>query len=199
MKWHRWMWPAIALAVVAVAYGSLVLYWQFHFKISPISLSDQEYARVARIGQEVEEVGKGMKAGQVPWRKIDYASVGLPDKEAKLLRLREAVNAFQLKFNRLPDSPSELWELSRAVPGAEYRQKELRRLGRDCGLVSVTADSYILNCDQWSPPDRVALDRLVGTFQSDTERFYLVESHLILFVPSFVHERPLVVASPSSN
>ncbi len=184
----------VAIVGIASTYGGIIWYWQRHFEITPISVSEENHAKAAQIKHDLDETLAGMKAGEIPWRKIDYSSVGFPGKEAELLELRREVDGFNLKFGRLPISPSELLELLKAVPSARrYREKDFRRFARDCQMVLLGADSYILNCDGWQPGDRTDLERLVATFQPHTERFYLVGKNLVLFVPPFVKGRPLVV------
>src|SRR5258707_15771175 len=78
----------------------------FKLKFPPSTASEE--ARMGRIVKNIDGLSQGASKRTVPWRKIDRASIGLPETEARLLMLPSAVDFF---FPPLGRQPSEIGEL----------------------------------------------------------------------------------------
>ncbi len=185
-------WVGVSILAVGTAYAALVVYVQMHLSLGPSNYGPEERAKLAEDIHQIEAVASGVKAGKIPWRTVDYRSIGFPEQEAKLLQLRRWVDAFEVKFHRLPASVGDFSQL--AASGDQRRR--FRRFASQCQIVALESESYILNCSEWKFESRADLDHLVGSFPPATEKFYLVWNHVILYVPPFVSNRPLRVTEP---
>ena len=142
------------------------------------------------ITENLKEATKQVPPGSAPWRKVDHNSIGFPSSEAELLELEGFVGVFEVSQRSLPAHSADLLALERVAPRPPRVQARLNKLVKDCQLISLAEDSYILNCDGWTPPSGEALKPLVNAFDSETERFYNLQGHVILYVPPFVKARP---------
>ncbi len=189
-KRRKWLILAVASALAVVAGASLYALWRFqHTPLRAFNEEDLRWFEGLIMG--AEEFHKEMSAGKMPWRKADYSSVGFPEKEAKLRELRTAIELSQIRFGRLPNNPAELLDMIKVSEIRSDEKREYAELARECQIVVLAPDSYILNCNGWKLPNKAELSRLVESFDPDTEKFYLVQRHVILYAPSFVHGQPL--------
>jgi hypothetical protein len=137
----------------------------------------------ARLTKDVDSLALDIKDGKTPWRKVDLASVGAPEEEARLLGLRHLVEVFEVGLGRPPNDASELQQIIlKASP--RFRQRRLLdEDARECGIFTFPQDSYLLNCDGWRPAAPNDLRSLVERFDSETEKFYVVGGHVFLYAP----------------
>jgi hypothetical protein len=106
-------------------------------------------------------------------------NVGSALTEAKLLEIRRDVRSYESMHRRLPVDFSEL----ESVAFPPNWKGNLEKFGNECQVIVLTSDSDILNCDGWTPPSASDLKTLVRSFDPQTERFYKVQGHVLLFVP----------------
>jgi hypothetical protein len=140
----------------------------------------------------IDEVVREAKNGTIHWRKMDRTSVGSPRTEARLLQLHDSIYYFALTFGQ---PPANIGEMSRLLTNPQMSPNEkalYQGFIRDCQIVNLATDSYILNCDGWVSPLPSELQQLVNAFDSDSVKFYSVQDHVILFVPRSVSGKPLV-------
>jgi hypothetical protein len=175
-------WLAMVLAIA--------IYVRLTFKIdvTPFAqlLNDiDRWVPTSRIDGLVREA----QDGTIHWRKMDRTSVGSPKTEARLLQLHDSIYYFSLTFRQ---PPADIGEMSRllTIPQMSPNEKALYQgFIRDCQIVNLRTDSYILNCDGWVPPPS-EIQQLVKAFDSETEKFYSIQDHVIFFVPPPVSGKP---------
>src|SRR4029077_20211529 len=185
------VWTLSILVLVSLAFALYVSYVlkTFNLRLPPLSAAEKT------IADEVGTLDQGMRDGTIAWRKADYTSVGFPDQEAKLLHLRSGIDFFTGSFGHAPSDIKDLARLS-TVPGLSSNQKRLYgSLVRDCQILTMQTDSYILNCDGWSPPSSLQIEQWTRTVDRETEKFFVMQGHVILFVPPPVSGKPLVLPS----
>lgn len=135
---------------------------------------------VQRLGRTIDNLATQGRQGILPSRKVDYTSLGFKVKESDLLWLRRAISIFEASRHRVPERLDELTQLSYPVGEKDI----LQRLVMDCQMIVFEQDSYLLNCDHWTKP---VIDgdfsALLSSFDTETERFYRVQEHLLLYIP----------------
>jgi hypothetical protein len=136
-----------------------------------------------RLAKEVDSLALDIKEGKTPSRKVDLASVGAPEEEAQLLGLRHLVEVFEVGFRRPPKDASELQQLILQASPMFRQRRLLDEDARECGIFTFPQDSYLLNCDGWRPAEPNDLRSLVERFDSEIEKFYVVEGHVFLYAP----------------
>ena len=125
-------------------------------------------------------IGEMGRAGKLPSRRIDYASIGSPENEKRLLELRKAIDLYEFRYGRLPKTTEELAQIRGVPPETAHAYS---RLAGTCQILYLGPVSYLLNCDGWTAPATPELGALVKTFDPYSERFYRVDSHVLMFVP----------------
>jgi hypothetical protein len=174
----NWKWgiPAAVVGMVVLAWFAIDKYVGYPLRTLDFSApSPQVQGLKKQLQWAVEEARKG----SFPSRRVDHTSVGSALTEAKLLEIRRDTRAYESMLQRLPIDFSELESV-----GLPPNWKEnLEKLRKDCRIVVLTSDSEILNCDGWTRPSASDLDALLRSFDPRTERFYKVESHVLLYVP----------------
>src|ERR1700738_1105377 len=165
----------VAPLTLLFAYLGTSLYIQktFRLRISIPVITE----KASPIASEINKLAKGARDGAVPWRAVDHSSVGHPQQEAKLLELRSGIDFFSGTFGRLPTDINEMSRLP-VRPANKYED-----LIKDCQILTLGPESYIVNCDRWSSPPPSQMGALVRTFGAETERFYVRQDHVILYVP----------------
>jgi hypothetical protein len=151
--------------------------------------SFQPTPQLQAIEMEFQVIKTLASSGAFRERKFDHSSVGSIAIESEVVDLRRDISAFEALHGRLPVNFRELSSV-RFPPNSDER---VSQYAKECRIVGLTVDSCILNCDSWTPPNNEALNRLVRSFDSQTERFYKVQGHVLLYVP------PPTAAKPSSN
>jgi hypothetical protein len=171
---------ALAIAILAMlcVYATLAVR-SFHIALSPVTDEDrQKFAVLAKI----------LETAELPHREVDNTSVGFPVIEHRLQVIEELVDVFQVKFGRLPASIEELT----AIPAGsrqEQAKKEIRSESRNCRIFNLSAESYLLNCDDWNPSEKTLQDFKVAADKRYV-RFYNFNGHVILSVPLPYVARP---------
>jgi hypothetical protein len=188
-------WKLVVLIPVTLGVLFAAATWYAHRRltIGPMAMTDEDRAKFVAAQRILEQTVAGMKSGQVPWKQLDYSSVGSPKEEGVLLQLRRDLGAFEIMFGRWPTGIRELRRLNSAFEATLTQRFHREAIIRACRIVSVRSESYILNCDGWDPPEDHELQLLVGRFDPETEKFYAIQGHVILFVPPFVKNKPLAV------
>lgn len=186
-----WLITSTLIGACAVIVAlDIVSFWKSPF---PIRFSKDELDGLSKISEYVESIRQEQAAGRLPWRLADYSTVGFPEKEAKLQRLRNEVTFFEITFRRPPTTLWELTALFQAWPALRSaREKDYIEFARECEIFSSAFDdAYVLNCDGWRPGGLGSVNKLMRTFEPDTEKFYSVNGHVLLYVPAWVHGRPM--------
>jgi hypothetical protein len=175
------------IAAAAVGLGIFYIYTVFaarslHIALSP--LTEEERRKFGALAKTLET------AEHYPHREVDNTSVGFGDIEHRLQVVGQLVDAFQFTFRRLPASIDELIDL---LPAGRYGQaqakKEIRLESRDCRIFNLSAESYFLNCDGWSPNEK-ALQDVQAAADKQYVRFYNFNGHVVLSVPPPYVVRP---------
>jgi hypothetical protein len=167
----------ICALLLLVTLSVLTLYGLGHFRIKfPPLMSENSPAH--EIAKSVGATSQGVMKGTVPWRKVDTSSIGFPEKEARLLTLKSDVDVFILTFGHRPSHIGEISHLSE-TPHSD------KRLRKECEIVNLEADSYILDCDSFSSISETEMMGLLKSFDKETERFYEVRGHIVLYAPPF--------------
>jgi len=181
------LWTLLALVL---AYLAMWWYVSATFELRIFPLSAEDRARINLVAEELSKLAQGVSNGTTPWRQVDRSSVGFPLQEANLVQLRNGIDFFAGSFGRQPSDASELPRLL-TLPGMGWSQKHLyQTLAKECQILTLQPDSYILNCDGWNAPPWSHIGDLVRTFNREKEKFYAVQGHVILFVPSPVSGKP---------
>lgn len=111
---------------------------------------------------------------------IDWSTVGFPKRERRLKDVWAHVELFRARYAQLPKDITELKAFLKAnAPSASSGGAE-----EGCAIVAPTADSYLLNCDGWHPRSSAALESALASFKPGVQRYYLIDRHVILWVPS---------------
>ncbi len=195
-----------SLKITALSFCILLLvYWilgqytvrTFKLKFSPSTASEK--SRMAKIVKNIDELSQGVSKGTVSWRKIDRSSIGFPETEARLLMLRSEVDFFIATFGHQPSDIAELGRLSELPDYRSERGRSLQNLRRDCEIVNLEPDSYILSCDTFSSLSAAEKKELLKSFDRETERFYQARSHIILYVPPPKLGKPPGQAEPAAQ
>lgn len=182
------IWLCSAILVLVLGFLGFRQWVIAHLDFSSLGQPSNGAADVMRA---IVAVASGVKEGRIAWRKADYSSVGFPQKERELLDLRRALDLFEIAYGHLPAKSGDLMSL--ANPQQDTNATERRtcaRLATECQLVPLGKDSFLLNCDGWPLPNEAAVHSLVGTFDQQTEKFYLVQGHVLLYLPPF-EKKPL--------
>jgi hypothetical protein len=179
LLWKYWI--GLAIAVLGTFYiYTIYAASSFHIVLSPITNEDrQKFSAMAKVLETAE---------RYPHREVDNTSVGFPAIEHRLQAVEDLVDVFQFKFGRLPASNEELTAIP-AGPRQEQAKEEIRSESRNCRIFNLSAESYFLNCDGWSPNEKTLQDLNVAADKRYV-RFYNFEGHVVLFAP------PPYVAQP---
>jgi hypothetical protein len=156
------------------------VYWGLTQAVKPITKADMArldaaFDRAQKLANEYRKSGSLIK--------VDDASVGFPRKENDLRTLDAAIGRFRIRFDRLPANLRELVATS-STSDSEAQKKALQRLEGRCELFTMKNQSYVLTCDRGHALSEEAISRLVGA-DSETQKFYLLESRVLLYVPAF--------------
>jgi len=175
-----WKWRILAILLATglslCAAASLVV----HRGLRRLSrLNFQPTPQVQSIEKELQVVKALALSGSLPKRKFDHSSVGSIAIESELVDLRRDASVFESMHGRLPVDFTELVNV-KFPPDSD---KRLTKYAKECRIVSLSVDSCILDCDSWTPPSPDDLRSLVRSFDSQTERFYKVEGHVLLYIP----------------
>jgi len=151
------------------------------------------------ISKHLDKLSQGIRNGTVPWRKIDRSSVGFPEKEARLLMLRSEVDFFTVKFGH---HPSQIGDLTRVADLPDFpanQAKVIKSLRKNCEIVNLEPDSYILGCDAFSSLSPSVKDELLKSFDRENEKFYDAHGHVILYVPPPISGKPPTSGTSNPN
>jgi hypothetical protein len=170
-----------AISFLLMIYFGLSLYVSKNLKFNFLIPKSSEAARPDLISTQVAQVESDLRNGLMPSRLIDQTSVGLPEKEALLLKLRTQIDFFVVSFSHQPTTVAELQRLSE-LPNYPQNGKRILESFDKCQILNLKPDSYILNCDGWKLTGR-ELETLVNGFDEKTEKFYRIDEHVIWFVP----------------
>ena len=192
----------LALLCIGILFLGYFLYGAyslrtFKLKFSPATASEQ--APIGQISRNLDELNKGIANGTVPWRKIDRSSVGFPEKEARLLILRSDVDFFSVKFGHHPFHIGELTQLTELPDFSADQGKAIQNLRKDCEIVNLETDSYILSCDAFSSLPLTEKNDLLKSFDRETEKFYNAGGRVILYVPPPISGKPPTSGTPNPN
>src|SRR4029077_242714 len=189
-------WSVFGAVVLVFLLACAALYSYLFWKVKTIHFLSSSPA-VNAIAQEVKPLTDKARAGAFPWRKVDHTSVGSPQSEASLLQLRNGIDFFANAFGHPPAEAQDLARMS-TLPKMSSNQKHLyQSLANDCQILTLQRNSYILNCDHWNSPPRPQIDDLVRSFDPETEKFYSLQDHEVLYFPPAISGKRLASASYS--
>ncbi len=195
-KWSLKKWVVVVgLSILGVCgiFYAWGLYALRTWKLPPLIMSAEDKARVEALQKSVDAVVEALRKGEVGWRRADHSTVGFPEKESQLVKARNEIEIYYRTFHRLPQRLSDLLKIRTAT----LRQKfTFAKIAWECEFFPLTSESYILNCDGWKAPQKAKLEEMVGGFDRETERFYVVEGHVVLYVPPFVRGRAPTIGEP---
>lgn len=182
-RMHSFALTVTALYFLLLGCGFYGMYSLATFKIDFSSMSPYDKSRIAKISDQIEQVGHLVKSGAIPVRQIETSSVGFPAKERALLALRSDVEFFAVRFGHYPRQISELSHLSEFPDYPSRRERSTREPLRHCEIMNLETNSYILSCDNFSLISAAKKEELLKSFDGKTERFYAVPGGVILYVP----------------
>ncbi len=183
----------LGLAVLALAVMAwLALLHQVGQRIASTDFSEVN-AKAKVIGKQVELIRKLASIGAFPSRRRNLTSVGAPLIEKKLITLSRDSRLYESRYDRLPLNFEELKRFG--LP--QDWEENVERLAEECQIVPLTAHSTILNCDGWARPSADELNLLVRSFDSQTEQFYEIDRHVLLYIPPLA--MGIAVQSKSSD
>jgi len=189
-----WIWGVVlGLVVLALAASAwLALLHQVGKRIESADFSEAS-AKAKVIGKQVELIRKLASVGAFPSRRRNLTSVGAPLIEKKLITLSRDSSLYESRYDRLPLNFEELKRFG--LP--QDWEEDVERLEGECQIVPLTAHSTIMNCDGWARPSADELNLLVRSFYPQTERFYEIDGHILLYIPPFT--TGIAVQSKSSD
>jgi hypothetical protein len=164
---------------------ALVLAGTWWWAVTHIDLSGVriDKTNVSQVVKQVDTISRAVRDGSIPTRKVDFSSVGQPEKESELLSFRYFLPIYLFAFGSSPaDAPDLRRLLSLANLNANQR-KLVERDSRDCVFFPFAHDSYLINCDGWHSATADTLESLVARFDTETEKFYVIEGHVFLYAP----------------
>jgi hypothetical protein len=173
----------LAICVLVLGYLLIGVYTVKTFRLRFSSPDASEGSRMAEIGKNLNELSRKVEKGDIPWRKIDRSSIGFPESEARLLTLRSAVDFFIGEFGHPPFEIGELDHLSELTGYPLDKLREIQNLPKNCEIVNLKTDSFILDCGAFSSLSTTEIDELLKSFDKETEKFYEVRGQVILYVP----------------
>jgi hypothetical protein len=177
----------VAIVFLLCGAGLLIV----HRGLSRLSrLNLQPTPQLQAIEKELQVVKALALSGSFPGRKFDHSSVGSIPVESELVDLRRDITVYESMHGRLPNDFTEL----ASVKFPPNSDKRLAKYAKECRIIGLSVDSCILTCDSWTPPTSEDLVSLVHSFDPQTERFYKVQSHVLLYLPS-----PTVLTVPPSS
>ena len=179
----------LLVVLVIVFYGSL--FWMIkttHFPTSSSALN--------AIRTQAEIIGQKAKSGGIPWRKVDLSGFDSDPTAKELLETKRAVDEFELRQHRLPANSAELLSSLELV---ERNTNAAERIATDCQIVVLKEDSYILNCYGWSRPEPSQLKQIVSSFEEETEKFYRIHDHTLLYEPPLSTSKPPVLGTVADH
>jgi hypothetical protein len=185
----KWKIPVAIFGICCVIWIGLLL--QVRHKLESLDFSGPN-PQVGALQAELKEITKlALRDKALPMRKFDPSSIGFKPVESEELDLRRDVNIFESSQKRLP---VDFKDLQNGVKLPGTWAEKLTRYAKECGIVILNHESYILNCDGWMPANAEELNSLVHSFDSRTGRFYEVQNHVLLYSPP-----PITTTLSSSN
>jgi hypothetical protein len=172
----------VLIVLVIVIYGSL-------FGMIKTADFTTSSPALTAIRTQAETIGQKAKAGGIPWRKVDLSGFDSDPSAKEILETKGAVDEFELRQHRLPANSAELLSSLELV---ERNSGAAERIARDCQVVVLKEDSYILNCDGWSKPEPSQLTQILSSFEEETEKFYRIHDHTLLYEPPLSTGKPPV-------
>jgi len=185
-----WTRRVVVILLATVFFSCAAVSFVVHRGLRRLSmLNFQPTPQVQSIANQLQVVKALALSGSFPRREFDHSSVGSIAIESELVDLRRDAGVFESMHDRLPVDFTELG----GVKFPPDSNKRLAKYAKECQIVSLSVDSCILDCDSWRPPSPADLSSLVRSFDSQTERFYKVQGHVLLYVP------PPIPAVPPSR
>jgi hypothetical protein len=174
----NWKWgiPATVVGMAVFALFAGLEYVSYRLRTHDFSAAS---AKIKAMDKQLQYVLEKARKDSFPLRRFDHSSVGSAHAEAKLLEIRRDIGSYESINRHLPVNFSEL----ESVGFPPNWKEDLEKFGNECQVIVLTSDSDILNCDGWTRPSASDLKALVRSFDPQTERFYKVQGHVLLFVP----------------
>lgn len=173
----KWKIPIAILGILCVASIALLLHVRHKLRTLEISTPTPQ---VRAVQAQLKELTKLASDGGLPTRKFDSSSVGSQLAESEELDLRRDVTVFESSQKRLPVN---LQDLQNGVKLPGTWAEKLSKYAKECRIIVLRQESYILNCDGWTPANTEDLSSAVRSFDSQTGRFYRVQNHVLLYSP----------------
>jgi hypothetical protein len=141
------------------------------------------------IRRKLDQTVAAVQHGVVPPKNANFKSVGSPREELRLLGLLEEFQVFEFQYGRIPRDASDFGLLVTNTALPVERREAISRYVRECKILTFPRDSYLLNCDGWSPQTAEETKALLKGFSNDVEKFYQVGGHVFLYAPPAVASR----------
>jgi len=173
----NWIWgvPVTLLGLLVLSWLAIVEFASYRLRNADFSV---HFAPIQAMQKNLQVITELAGKGAFPSRNVNHSSVGSPLIESRLIELRRDMGIYESRHQRLPVDFPELLSLGFPPNWKDH----LEKFEKECEIVSLTPDSCILNCDGWALPS-ANVQALVHTFDPQTERFYKVENHILLYVP----------------
>jgi len=181
----KWIWgvPVTLLGLAVLSWLAIVEFASYRLRNTDFSIHS---AQIEAMQKNLKAITQLARQGVLPSRKVNHSSVGSALTESKLIELRRDMGIYESMHQRLPIDFIELLNVRFPPDWKDH----LEKFEKECEIVSLTPDSCILNCDGWALPSANDVEALVHSFDNQTERFYKVENHVLLFVPPLTKENP---------
>ena len=178
----------IIFALVSVALGiglgiGLLRWWVItHLDLSHLASTGQ--IRPSEVAGVVDSLAQKAKDGKLPLIGVDFSTVGFPIQEARLLELQQMIQVYSIEFGNPPEDSTELIRLYSIENNSAELKRNAQKDARECQFFHSPEKSYLLNCDGWSPTNAENLNQLLDRIDKETQKFYAVGGHVLLYFPS---------------
>jgi hypothetical protein len=176
----RWKWgiPIAVIVSIVGLYLSLIILLRHALRTMKVDFSQSSPA-VRNIKFELKAINWLARHGMLSTRETVPASSAYLEKESDLLELRTAVSSFESLHQGMPVGVAEL--STTLVPNDQ--SEKLQKLVKLCQITPLPGNSSILNCDGWKVPEKKQLKTLTDFFDSNSDRFYGDDGHVLLYIP----------------
>ena len=173
---QKWKIAVVILGTMCIVFIALLLVVRHRLRSLEISRPAHQ---VQAVQSQLKELTKLSRGNILSMRKFDSSSVGSKSTESEELELRRDINIFESSQRRLPVDFQDL-QNGVKLPGSWLGK--LNKYAKECRILVLSHESYILNCDGWRP-NIDELNSAVHSFDGETGRFYKVQNHVLLYSP----------------
>jgi hypothetical protein len=174
-----------AIVSTTVLMTCIAARWSFekYYRLPQELVSKQSLADIDAFGDYLQSVASKTRNGTMSPRKVNLSTIGFPEEEGELRSFRHWLQVYVVTRGEIPKQSSQMATFFAASQLPSNQRSAARRSTEQCNILHLGNDSYALSCDNWNPPDPSSLARITQTFDPETERFYILDGHVILFAP----------------